>query len=105
MSGAKNLSTYIVNQCQRNPRFAFLVVPLGVWLAYWGLTDAKFYQSLSEKPTQQMKVDRVYSAPNSRGFSVPYVAGETPQGEVSFTISDKAARRIQVGEELMFVET
>jgi hypothetical protein len=105
MSGTKNLSTYIVDHCQRNPRLAFLLIPLGGFLAYWGLTEAKFYQSLSTKPTQPMTVTRVYSAPNSRGFSVPFVAGKTPQGEVSFSVSDKAASRIQVGQVLPIVET
>ena len=104
MGGTKNLSTYIVNQCQRNPRLAFLLIPLGAGLVYWGVTDAKFYQSLSSKPTRQMKVDRVYDAPHSRGFSAPHVAGQTPQGEVIFPISARAAREIQVGEDLAFVE-
>jgi len=104
MSGTKNLSNYIVEQCKRNPRLAFLLVPVGAFLVYFGVTGARFYQSLSSKPTQQMTVDRVFDAPNSRGFSVPHVAGQTAQGELSFPISPKEARRIQVGQLLMFVE-
>jgi hypothetical protein len=105
MSGTKNLSHYIFEKCKQNPRFAFVLIPLGAFLAFFGLRDATFYQSLRDKPVREMKVERIYDAPNSRGFSVPHVAGTTPEGEVSFPISDKEARQIHEGEQLQFVET
>ena len=105
MSGAKNLSGSIVNACEQNPRLAFLVIPLGAVLIWWGSADAKYFQSLREKPTREMKVTSVHNAPNSRGFSAPHVFGETPSGEVSFTVSAKEARRIEPGQSLQIVET
>jgi hypothetical protein len=105
MSGTKNLSTYIVEKCKQNPRFAFVLIPMGAFLAYFGLADAKFYQSLRDKPVVPMKVELIYEAPNSRGFFVPHVAGTTPQGEVSFSISDKEARQFHEGQELQIIET
>jgi hypothetical protein len=72
---------------------------------YWGISDANFYESLRGKPTQEMKVTDIRSVPNSRGFSVPHVLGETSKGEISFPISAKAARRIEPGQSLPIVET
>jgi hypothetical protein len=105
MSGSHNLSAYIVDKCKSTPRFAFVLIPLGGFIACFALADAKFYQALRDKPALQMKVERIYDAPNSRGFSAPHVAGKTPQGEVNFPISQKEARRIQEGQDLQFVAT
>lgn len=105
MSGAKNLSGSIMNACEQNPRLAFFVIPLGAALIWWGGADAKYFQSMREKPTYKMHVTDVHNAPNSRGFSAPHVFGETPKGEVSFMVSAKEARRIQPGQDLQIVET
>lgn len=105
MSGAKNLSGSVVNACEQNPRLAFFVIPLGTALIWWGSADAKYFQSMREKPTHQMHVTSVHNAPNSRGFSAPHVFGETPKGEVSFMVSKNEARRIQPGENLQIIET
>jgi len=104
-SASKGLSEYIVNQCQKNPRIAFFVVPFGPLIAYWGISDAKRYQSLSALPTHTMTVVEVGSRPNHRGFSAPHVIGETPDGEVAIPVSAKRARQVQIGEEVGFVET
>jgi hypothetical protein len=105
MSGAKNLSESIFNACEKNPRLAFFVIPLGVLIIWWAGADAKYFQSMREKPTYQMHVTSVHDAPNSRGFSAPHVFGETPNGEVSFIVSTKEADRIQPGQDLQIVET
>jgi hypothetical protein len=105
MSAAKTLSEKIVNACEQNPRLAFLVIPLGAALIWWGIADAKYFQSMRDKPTNKMQVTSVHNAPNSRGFSAPHVFGETPNGEVSFMVSAKEARRIEPGQDLEFVET
>src|ERR1700712_2699665 len=105
MSGAKNLSGSIVNACEQNPRLAFFVIPLGAALIWRGGADAKYFQSMRDKPTYQMQVTSVHNAPNSGGFSAPHVFGETPNGEVSFMVSPKESRRIQPGQDLQVVET
>ena len=105
MSGTKKLSGSIVNACEKNPRLAFFVIPLGAALIWWGSADAKYFQSMREKPTHQMHVTSVHDAPNSRGFSAPHVFGETPNGEVSFMVSPKEARGIEPGQDLQIVET
>jgi len=105
MSEAKNLSGSIVNACEQNPRLAFFVIPLGAALIWWGSADAKYFQSMRDKPTYQMHVTSVRNAPNSRGFSAPHVFGETPNGEVSFMVSAKESRRIQPGQDLQIIET
>lgn len=105
MGGSKNVSESTVSMCEQNPRMAFLVIPLGLVLVFWGIKDAKYYQTLRDKPTRQMKVVDVHDATNSRGFSIPHVFGETADGEVSFPVSSKASRRIQPGEQMQIVET
>jgi len=105
MGEAKNLSESIVNSCEQNPRLAFCVIPLGAVLIWWGGSDAKYFQSMREKPAFQMQVTDVRSAPNSRGFPAPHVFGETPKGEVSFMVSANEARRIQPGQDLQIIET
>lgn len=105
MSEAKNLSGSIVDACERNPRLAFFVIPLGAALIWWGGSDAKYFQSMREKPSLKMHVTSVHNAPNSRGFSAPHVFGDTPKGEVSFMVSAKESRRIQPDQDLQIVET
>lgn len=105
MGVEKNLSRSIVDACEQNPRLAFLVIPLGAALIWWGSADAKYFQSMRAKPSYEMHVTSVHDAPNSRGFSAPHVFGETPDGEVSFMVSASEARRIQPGQDLQIVET
>ena len=105
MGGANKVSGAIVNACEQNPRLAFLVIPLGAALIWWGAADAKYFQSMRDRPTVKMQVKDVRSAPNSRGFPAPHVFGDTPNGEVSFMVSPKEARRIEPGQELQIIET
>jgi hypothetical protein len=104
-AGTKGIAESIVKACEKNPRLAFFLIPFGVLIAYWGISDAKYYQSLSDRPTQVMTVVAVESKPNHRGFSAPHVTGTTAEGEVSVPVSAKTARQVQIGEELGFVET
>lgn len=105
MSGTKYLSGQIMEACERNPRLAFFIIPLGALLIWWGGSDSKRYQSMRGNPTQQLHVTSVEDAPNSKGFSVPHVFGKTPNGEVSFVVSFKEARQIEAGQNIEIVET
>jgi hypothetical protein len=105
MSVAKNLSGSLVDAAEQNPRRAFLAIPLGAALIWWGTADAKYFQSMREKPTHQLRVTSVHDAPNHRGFNAPHVFGETPAGEVSFMVSPKESRRIEPGQEFEIIET
>lgn len=104
-AGTKGIAESIVNACEKNPRLAFFLIPFGALIAYWGIADAKYYQSLSDRPTRMMTVVAVESKPNHRGFNAPHVTGTTAEGEVSVPVSAKTARQVQLGEELGFVET
>jgi hypothetical protein len=102
---SKGLSEKIIDKCLENPKFAFLLVPVGIALIYWGVTDAQYYRSLGSRPTQIMKEVSIVSKPNDRGFTIPYVVGKSADKEVSIPISSKAARRLEIGDEMEFVET
>lgn len=104
-TASKGMSEAIVDKCLENPKFAFLLVPLGLVLVYWGVSDAKFYQSLASRPTHIMTDVSIISKPNDRGFTIPHVVGTSAEKEVSIPISAKAAARLEIGEEMEFVET
>ena len=84
MSAAtKGLSEKIVDKCIENPKLAFLLIPLGIALIYWGVTDAKYYKALGGRPTQTMSDVSIVSKPNDRGFTIPHVVGKAKDKEVS----------------------
>lgn len=64
-----------------------------------------YYPSLRYRPTQSMKVEDVVSKLNHRGFPIPHVTGLASLGEVNIPVSTKAARQVQIGETLEFIET
>jgi len=101
----KRLAELLVGQFEKNPRWALLLAPVGVWIAYSGISDALANLSLKNKPTQFIQVDRVFQGPNHRGFTVDFVAGKTTDGEAIFYVSKKRARQINVGERMGIVET
>ena len=102
---SKGLAEKIVDKCIENPKFAFLVIPLGIALVYWGISDAQYYRSLAGRPTKIMKDVSIISKPNDRGFTIPHVVGNSADKEVSIPISAKAARSLEIGNEMEFVET
>lgn len=102
---SKGLAEKIVDKSIENPRFAFLVVPLGLVLIYWGISDAKYYRSLASRPTQIMKDVSIIEKPNDRGFTIPYVVGKSDDKEVSIPVSAKTARTLEIGSEMEFIET
>ena len=104
-TASKGLAEKILDKCIENPKFGFLLVPLGIALVYWGISDAQYYRSLGSRPTQTMKDVSVVSKPNDRGFTIPHVVGMSADKEVSIPISAKTARRLEVGDEMEFIET
>jgi hypothetical protein len=104
-TASKGIAEKIIDTCIENPKFAFLVVPLGIALIYWGVSDAKYYRSLGDRPTQIMKEVSIVSKPNDRGFTIPHVVGKWADKEVSIPISSKTARRLEIGDEVEFIET
>ena len=106
MSAAtKGLSEKIVDKCIENPKLAFLLIPLGIALIYWGVTDAKYYKALGGRPTQTMSDVSIVSKPNDRGFTIPHVAGKAKDKEVSIPISAKTARKLTIGDTMEIIET
>ena len=104
-SVSKGLSEKIMDKCQENPKFAFLLVPLGILLMYWGISDARYYRAMATRPTMTMTDVSIVSKPNSRGFTIPHVVGKSGEKEVSIPISAKAARRLEIKDEMEIVET
>ena len=104
-TASKGFSEKIVDKCLENPKFAFLLVPFGIALVLWGISDAKYYRLLAGRPTQTMQDVSIVSKPNDRGFTIPHVVGKSGDKEISIPISAKAARRIEMGDEMAFVET
>lgn len=104
-AATKGLAEKIVDKCLENPKFAFLVAPLGIALLLWGISDARYYRSLADRPTRTMKDVRIESRPNDRGFTIPHVVGKSDGKEISIPISAKAARRLEIGDGMEFVET
>lgn len=102
---SKGLAEKIIDKSLENPKFAFLVVPLGIALIYWGISDAQYYRSLGGRPTQIMKDVSIVSKPNDRGFTIPHVVGRSADKEVSIPISAKTARRLEIGDEMEYIET
>ena len=104
-TASKGFAEKIVDKCIENPKFAFLLVPVGLALVFWGVTDAQYYRSLGDRPTQIMKDVSIVSKPNDRGFTIPHVVGTSADKEVSIPISAKTARRLEVGNEMEYIET
>lgn len=104
-AASKGLAETIVDKCLENPKFAFFVVPLGIALVLWGVSDARYYRSLVDRPTETMSDISIESRPNSRGFTTPHVVGTSDGKEISIPVSAKAARRFEIVDELEFVET
>ena len=101
----KGFAEIIVDKCLENPKFALFVVPLGIALLFWGISDARYYRSMADRPTRTMKEATIESRPNDRGFTIPHVVGECDGEEISIPISAKAARRLEIGDEIEVVET
>jgi len=104
-AASKGFAEKIINKCTENPKLAFLLVPLGLILIFWGISDSRFYRSLAERPTQSMTDARIESRPNDRGFTIPYVVGKFADKEVSIPISAKSANRLELNNEMAIVET
>jgi len=103
-TASKGLAEKIVDKCLENPKFAFLLLPVGIALVLWGISDAQYYRSLAGRPTQTMKNVSIVSKPNDRGFTIPHVVGKSADKEVSIPISAKAARRLEIVDEMEFIE-
>jgi hypothetical protein len=104
-SGTKGLSEWIIEQCERNPKYAFFLIPLGLVIGYWAISDARYYKSLRDQPTQTMKDVSVATKPNDRGFTAPFVVGKSGDREISIPIGFKTARNTTFPNEVDFVET
>ena len=104
-AASKGFSEKIIDKCIENPKFAFLVVPLGLWLILWGISSASYYRALVNRPTQVMQDVSIVSKPNHRGFTIPHVVGKSSDREISIPISAKDARRLEMGDKMAFVET
>lgn len=102
---SKALSEKIVDKCIENPKVAFLLVPLGLALIYWGVTDAQYYRRLSTRPTQVITEASIVPKENNRGFIIPHVVGKSAEKEVSIPISAKTARTLEIGNEMEVIET
>lgn len=104
-AASKGFAEFIVDKSLENPKYAFLVVPLGLALVFWGISDANYYRSLAERPTQTMTQASIESRANDRGFVIPHVVGTFADKEISIPISAKKARQLELGNEVEFVET
>lgn len=102
---SKGLAEKLIDKSIENPKFAFVLVPLGIALIYWGITDAQYYRSLANRPTQTMKDVALLDRPNDRGFTIPHVVGKSADKEVSIPISPKSARTLAITDEMEFIET
>lgn len=102
---SKGSAENIVDKCIENPKLAFLLTPLGIALVLWGISDARYYRALADRPTQTMKDVTIESRPNDRGFTIPHVVGMLADKEVTIPISAKAARRLETANEMEIIET
>jgi hypothetical protein len=102
---SKKFSEKIVDKCIENPKLAFLLVPLGLVLVAWGISDARHYRLLADRPTQRMTDVTMESRPNDRGFTIPHVVGKLADKEVTIPISAKRARQLEIGNAMEIVET
>lgn len=102
---SKALSEKIVDKCVENPKFAFVLIPLGAVLMYWGITDAQYYRRLSTRPTQVITEVSIVPKENDRGFTIPHVVGKSGEKEINIPISSKSARTLEIGNEMEVIET